>query len=97
MNEPRRETDLSPSNETDAAAIDLSEFFKFPSLGRLFQGADRAPLEGMRSRLTLTSQNLERVIRQGGKTDADQAILISRSYQLALNVLDELDQYVARQ
>jgi hypothetical protein len=100
MKDPK-EPDLSrsyePDNPSDGGVIDLSEFFKFPSLGRLFQGPDRTPLEEMRSRLTSTSQNLERVIRQGGKADADRAILISRSYQLALNVLEELDQHVARQ
>ena len=76
---------------------DLSGFFKFPSLSLLFQEPDRTALAEMRSRLSLTSQKLERVIRQGAKADADRAILISRSYGLALTVLDELEQYVARQ
>ena len=80
----------------DTPDSDLAEFFKFPSLGRLFQGTDRAELAEMRERLKLTSQNLERVIRQGDKADADRAVLISRSYNLALNVLDELERQVVR-
>jgi hypothetical protein len=96
MNEANRK--LESSNDPfKAGAADLSEFFKFPSLGRLFQGPDRAPLTEMRERLTLTSHSLERVIRQGDKADADRAILISRSYNLALTVLDELERHVVSQ
>ena len=70
---------------------DLSAFLKFPSLSRLFQSSDRAALAEMRSQLTLTNQHLERVIRQGTKEDADRAALISRSYDLTLTLLKELE------
>jgi hypothetical protein len=70
---------------------DLSAFFKFPSLGRLFQGADRTALAEMRRQLTQTKQHLERVIRQGAKEDADRAVLISRAYDLTLTLLEELE------
>jgi hypothetical protein len=72
-------------------ANDLSAFLKFPSLSRLFQGPDRAALEEMRSRLTQTNQHLERVIRQGTKQDSERATLASRSYNLTLKVLKELE------
>jgi hypothetical protein len=87
----------SEPRSAEPPVTDLSGFFKFPSLSLLFQEPDRAALAEMRSRLSLTSQKLERVIRQGAKADADRAILISRSYGLTLSVLDELEQYVARQ
>jgi hypothetical protein len=78
----------SPS---ESSAEDPSAFFKFPSLGRLFQGADRTALADMRRQLTQTNQHLERVIRQGGKEDSDRAALISRAYDLTLSLLDELE------
>jgi hypothetical protein len=70
---------------------DLSAFLNFPSLSRLFQGADRVALSEIRSQLTQTSQHLERVMRQGTKEDADRAALIARSYDLTLTLLKELE------
>ena len=70
---------------------DLSAFLNFPSLSRLFQGDDRAALSEIRSQLTQTKQYFERVIRQGTKEDADRAVLISRSYDLTLTLLEELE------
>lgn len=70
---------------------DLSAFLNFPSLSRLFQGVDRAALSEVRSQLTQTNQYLERVIRQGPKEDAERAVLISRSYDLTLTLLEELE------
>lgn len=72
-------------------ANDLSTFLKFPSLSRLFQGPDQAALSEMRSRLMQTNQHLERVIRQGTKQDSERAILASRSYNLTLKLLEELE------
>lgn len=71
---------------------DLSAFLKFPSLSRLFQGADRAALSEMRTRLTQTNQHLEQIIRQGTKQDSERAILAARSYNLTLQVLKELEE-----
>lgn len=89
------ESVLERGQSADPALNDLSQFFKFPALARLFQGADRTALAEMRSRLTLTSQNLERVIRQGARADADRALLIARSYGLTLTLLDELERHVS--
>ena len=75
-------------------ANDLSAFFKFPSLSRLFQGADRAALSDIRSQLTQTNQYFKRVIRQGTKEDAERAVLISRSYDLTLTLLEELESHL---
>jgi hypothetical protein len=98
MDESREEfgnASILERGASDSPATDLSEFFKFPSLSHLFQGADRTALAEMRTRLSLTTQNLERVIRQGAKADADRALVISRTYGLALSVLDELERHVA--
>jgi hypothetical protein len=75
---------------------DFSAFLNFPSLSRLFQGVDRAPLSEIRSHLTQTKQHLERVIRQGTKEDADRAVLISRSYDLTLTLLQELEGHLSQ-
>jgi len=79
------------SGPSDAHENDLSAFLNFPSLSRLFQGVDRSALSALRSQLTQTKQNFERVIRQGTKEDADRAVLISRSYDLTLTLLEELE------
>lgn len=82
---------IERGGSSESPANDLSGFFKFPSLSRLFQGTDRAALSEMRNQLTQTNQYLERVIRQGTKEDADRAALISRSYDLTLTLLQELE------
>jgi hypothetical protein len=91
--ETRHSADRGGSS--DPQQKDLSAFLKFPSLSRLFQGADRTALTEMRSQLIQTNQGFERVIRQGTKEDADRAALISRSYDLALGLLDELERQLA--
>ena len=73
---------------------DLSAFLNFPSLSRLFQGTDRAALSEIRSQLTQTNQYFKRVIRQGTKEDAERAVLISRSYDLTLTLLEELESHL---
>jgi hypothetical protein len=75
---------------------DLSAFLNFPSLSRLFQGVDRAALSEIRSQLTQTKQYFERVIRQGTKEDSDRAVLISRSYDLTLTLLEELEGHLGQ-
>jgi hypothetical protein len=82
---------IEGGRSAEAQANDLSAFLKFPSLSQLFQGPDRAALSEMRLRLTQTNQHLERVIRQGTKQDAERAVLASRSYNLTLKLLQELE------
>jgi hypothetical protein len=72
---------------------DVSAFLNFPSLSRLFQGVDRTALSDVRTQLTQTNQHLERVILRGTKEDADRAALISRSYDLTLTLLKELEDH----
>ena len=95
MDRPPKELDsaylFAGGRSAEPQANDLSAFLKFPSLSRLFQGPDRAALAEMRSRLTQTNQDLERVIRQGTKQDAERATLASRSYNLTLELLKELE------
>ena len=75
----------------DAAAADLTGLFHYPSLGRLVEGGDPRALEEMRGRLTRTRQELERVVRQGTREDADRAARAARAVALTLSLLDTLD------
>jgi hypothetical protein len=79
---------------SDMQATNLEGFFRFPSLSRLFQGEDRTALANMRSKLAQTNQDLDRIVRQGSKADADRATVISRSYSLTLTILEEIDRHV---
>ena len=76
----------------DEAAGDLSSVFNYPSLGQLFDADDTRPLEELRARLQRTSQDLERVVRQGPKTDAERASRAARAVAVTLRFLDDLEQ-----
>lgn len=77
-----------PAGESPA---DLSTVFNYPSLGRLFDVADPRPLEEMRERLKRTTQDLERVVRQGPQEDAARAARAARAVAVTLEFLGELD------
>ena len=70
---------------------DLSSVFNYPSLGQLFDAGDARPLEEMRARLTRTGQDLERVVRQGPKEDAERASRAARAVAVTLQFLDDLE------
>src|SRR5215510_13284795 len=78
----------------EAQHLDLTAFLNFPSLSRLFQSGDSAALVSMRSQLVQTNQRLGQIARQGTKQEAERALLISRSYELTLSLLDELEQLI---
>ena len=74
-----------------AGTADLAGLFNYPSLGRLLEGGDPRALEEMRGRLARTNQELERVVRQGTREDADRAARAARAVTLTLALLDTLD------
>lgn len=74
------------------AAADLSSVFNYPALGQLFDSADTRALEEMRARLARTGQDLERVVRQGPKEDAERAARAARAVAVTLEFLNELEQ-----
>ena len=79
------------ANAADAPAPDLAGLFNYPSLGRLLEGGDPRALEEMRGRLARTGQELERVVRQGTREDAERAARAARAVTLTLSLLDTLD------
>ena len=84
-------TRAAPAPSADASA-DLTSLLHYPSLGRLFDGADTQALEEMRGRLRRTSQDLERVVRQGSREDAERAARAARAVSVTLELLDSLEQ-----
>lgn len=75
----------------DATTADLAGLFHYPSLGRLLEGGDPRALEEMRGQLARTNQELERVVRQGTREDADRATRAARAVTLTLALLDSLE------
>ena len=73
------------------ATVDLAGLFNYPSLGRLLEGGDPRALEEMRGRLARTNPELERVVRQGSREDADRAARAARAVTLTLALLDTLE------
>jgi hypothetical protein len=85
-------------NDTEASAQnpptpndDLASVYHYPSLGRLFEQPQSAPLAEMRARLNRTSQDLARVVRQGSREDAERAARASRALDTTLALLDDLE------
>src|ERR687894_49034 len=78
--------------DADAAAADLSSIFNYPSIGQLFDGSDTRALESMRAQLARTGQDLERVVRQGPKEDAERAARAVRAVDVTLQFLADLEQ-----
>ncbi len=95
MSSFRRNTGAPQTNSggrpAEDTAADLSSLLHYPSLGRLFEGPDTQALEEMRARLARTNQDLERVLRQGPKEDAERAARASRAVGVTLALLDELE------
>ena len=86
-----REPNASPGQSSQPEQdSDLSSLFNYPSLGRLFETLDSPALTEMRARMSVTNQDLERVVRQGSKDEAERAARILRAYQAAFKLLDDL-------
>jgi hypothetical protein len=66
--------------------------FNYPSLGELFEGSDAKALEEMRTRLSTTGQNLERVVRNGTKDEAERAARAARAVSVTIQFLNDLEQ-----
>ena len=90
---PASEEKLSPATEAAANdANDLSTIYHYPSLGRLFETPNTPALAEARTQLKRTHEALERVIRQGGREDAERATRATGAYKATLELLDNLEQ-----
>ena len=79
----------TPAGESAAG---LSSLLNYPALGRLFESPRGPALAEMRERLRRTNQDLERVIRQAPKDEADRAARVARAYAVTLALLDEAEE-----
>lgn len=75
---------------------DLAALYNYPLMCRLLESSDTTALTEMRGRLARTTQDLERVLRQGTKDDAARAARILSAYQATFALLDELEQLRAK-
>lgn len=76
--------------ESEFNQEDLAQLFNYPSIGQLFSETETAKLEDFFARLTATNENLERVIRYGTKSDAEQASRASQAVEITLEFLRSL-------
>lgn len=80
------------SELSEESSGNLDALYNYPLLGHLLESSDASALMEMRARLMHTTQELERVVRQGTKEDAGRAARIIRAYQATFALLDELEQ-----
>ncbi len=74
---------------------DLSALFNYPNLGKIFETA--TDLEKMRNKLNFTYADLERVIRQGSKDDAEKATKAANAIKITLNLLETIEKIKTEQ
>lgn len=69
---------------------DLAKLFNYPSIGQLFSEKEIGKLEEFFARLTVTDENLERVIRYGNQSEAEKATRASQAVKITLEFLRNL-------
>ncbi len=69
---------------------DLAQIFNYPSIGELFEDSDSKKIEDFRSRLSRTSENLERVIRYGNREESERAARAVRAIRITFDFLKTL-------
>jgi cell fate (sporulation/competence/biofilm development) regulator YlbF (YheA/YmcA/DUF963 family) len=71
---------------------DISKILNYPSLDKLFDENNPNALAEIRGKFGKTQEDLERVIRQGSKEDAEKAGKVSRAIKITLDFLDNLEE-----
>lgn len=69
---------------------DLAQLFNYPSVGQLFSENETGKLEDFFTKLSVTNENLERVVRYGNQTEAEKATRASRAIKITLEFLRNL-------
>jgi hypothetical protein len=82
---------LNSPTDSKGSSADYPSFFNFSSLGRYFDGEDYHLLPELRARLRRTKEDLERVVRQGTRDDAERAASAASAYTVVLSLLERLD------
>jgi cell fate (sporulation/competence/biofilm development) regulator YlbF (YheA/YmcA/DUF963 family) len=76
---------------------DISKILNYPSLDKLFDENNPNALAEIRGKFGKTQEDLERVIRQGSKEDAEKAGRVSRAIKITLDFLDNLEELKQKQ
>jgi cell fate (sporulation/competence/biofilm development) regulator YlbF (YheA/YmcA/DUF963 family) len=71
---------------------DISKILNYPALDKLFDEHNPNALAEIREKFNKTQQDLERVIRQGSKEDAEKAGKVSHAVKITLEFLDNLEE-----
>jgi len=74
---------------------DLAKLFNYPSIGQLFSEEEIGNLEEFFAKLTVTDENLERVIRYGNQGEAEKAARASQAVKITLEFLRNLNEMQA--
>jgi hypothetical protein len=69
---------------------DLAKLFNYPSVGELFSENDTRRLDEFCSKLTITRENLERIVRYGNRHEAERASRAVRGIEVTLEFLQNL-------
>jgi hypothetical protein len=71
---------------------DISKILNYPALDKLFDEHNPNSLDEIRTKFDKTLQDLERVIRQGSKEDAEKANKTLQAVKITLDFLSNLEE-----
>jgi cell fate (sporulation/competence/biofilm development) regulator YlbF (YheA/YmcA/DUF963 family) len=71
---------------------DIAKILNYPSLDKLFDDNNPNALADIRVKFNQTKQDLERVIRQGSKIDAEKADKTMKALDITLDFLANLEE-----
>ncbi len=71
---------------------DIAKILNYPSLDKLFDDNNPNALADIRVKFNQTKQDLERVIRQGSKIDAEKADKAMKALNITLDFLANLEE-----
>lgn len=97
MNHNTQNQELEQNNDENSqfpiglTPEDIKILVNYPALGKLFDSDNQGALNSLKEKMNLTQQNLERVIRQGSKEDAENAQQVIESIKVVVNFLEMLE------
>lgn len=80
------------SLESEFNQADMARLLNYPSIGQLFSEEETHNLEGFFSKLAVTNENLERVVRYANQSESEKAARASRAVTITLEFLRNLQE-----
>lgn len=91
MRQDNSSNQTSPNDsEIKFSQEEIARLFDYPAIGQLFSEPDNRRLNDFIVKLKTTDENLERVIRYAGQTEADKAARASQAVKITLEFLRRL-------